>query len=156
MPAFVSIWTRDDTSEVGPTVDEERAIITVEPVGDDTGVHLVTDGAHGLWTLFIKLTPAAKAKLIADLTGGTTTGELGLPFTVAGSVAQALGQAAIDRENVTTEQVVAFFAETAQNDPLPFGEDALWDQLGPIVDQIEDAVLAKDFKRLVDGEVVPA
>lgn len=59
------------------------------------------------------------------------TGELGLPFDVAGSIAQALGAQAVDRGNVTKEQVVAFLRNE-------YDEDAIWNTLGQFIDEIED------------------
>lgn len=60
-------------------------------------------------------------------------GEMGLSYSVAGSVAQALGAQAVDRGVVTREQVKAYLASER------YDEDELWTVVGPLIDQIEDA-----------------
>lgn len=60
---FVTIYTNKDTSEAGPTVDEESATIEVEQVVEGTLIHAATDGPSGLWTVSIVLTPAMAASL---------------------------------------------------------------------------------------------
>lgn len=53
---FVSIWTGDDTSEAGPTVDEKGATVVVEPGDDTILVHITTDDASiGLWSVALTL-----------------------------------------------------------------------------------------------------
>lgn len=58
-------------------------------------------------------------------------GVLGIPTTVIGSVVQELGRAAIERGNVTDEQVVEYLTSD------DFNESVVWDTLGQIIDQIE-------------------
>ena len=68
--------------------------------------------------------------------GGPGKGELGISFNEVGSVAQSLGVAAHERENVTREEVIAYMTGPE------YDEDELWTVLGPLIDKIEDAVLA--------------
>jgi hypothetical protein len=67
-PALVSVWTAHDTAEAGPTVDDEDATVTVAP-GDGSApvLHIATDGASGLWTIAVTLTPDSVAALARDL-----------------------------------------------------------------------------------------
>lgn len=66
----------------------------------------------------------------------TTTGELGLPATEVGHIAQALGFAAVQRGRVSKEEVVAYMTSDA------FDETGRWwDPLGDIIDHIEEGTI---------------
>lgn len=71
-----------------------------------------------------------------------TMGAMGLDYGTAGSVAQAIGAQAVDRGNVTADEVRAFL--TADDGAY---ESDLWDVLGPFIDRIEDAILADHEER---------
>lgn len=60
------------------------------------------------------------------------TGAMGLPFTV-GEAAQSIAKQAVDRENVTHEQMVEFLTNK-------FDEDEFWERFGgPATDWFEDS-----------------
>lgn len=69
---------------------------------------------------------------------GDEVGELGISYDLVGGVAQSLGRAVVDRGNATREQVEAYMLST------DYDEDELWSVLGPLIDRIEDAVLADE------------
>lgn len=102
-------------------------------------------------------------------------GELGLSYSVVGSVAQSLGVAAYERGEVTRDQVVAYMTGPK------YDEDELWNMLGPWIDEIENGasrvveemiheaesmipslppheadVLKDDLIEIVDGTITPA
>lgn len=67
---FISVWTNEDTSEAGPTVDEKLATVTVErgPDGETIALHVMTDdGSVGLWTINLTLSRKHAGNLVADL-----------------------------------------------------------------------------------------
>lgn len=72
----------------------------------------------------------AEAKL-TRLFDDTPVGDLGLPFAEVGGVVQALGAAAVERGDVSHDQVVTYLKQD-------YDEDIAWTVLGPLVDEIED------------------
>jgi len=87
---------------------------------------------RALAALGVKQRPMDKPIYRAAL--GDGYGELGIPFTVVGSVAQSLGVAAYERDNVTREAVIGYMTGP------DYDEDELWTVVGPLIDEIEDAV----------------
>lgn len=64
-------------------------------------------------------------------------GELGISYNEVGSVAQALGAQAVDRGNISRDEVITFMRTVYDE-----GEVGLWDKLGPLIDEIEDGAIA--------------
>lgn len=72
--SLVSIWTGEDTSERGPSCDEQDAKVTVDDDAldmPDTDVpvllHVAADGPAGLWTVALYLKPDEARTLAASL-----------------------------------------------------------------------------------------
>lgn len=67
-------------------------------------------------------------------------GEMGLPYSVCGSVAQELAAQAVERGNVRPERMIEFLQSG-------FDEDAFWNQFGgPATDWFEDNA-SSDFSK---------
>ena len=70
MPAL-RVWTAEDTSEAGPTLDDEEATIEVDWDIDGATLHLAGhDERGGLWTVAIELPTAEAADLSRALAVG--------------------------------------------------------------------------------------
>lgn len=125
-------------------------MITQVAVGGDEYVDLQEERKSGAADTRVRASTAEASCLVPVALDGlrvlcapkrramtTNEGELGLPYKTAGGVAQALGQAVVDRGNVSREAVAAYLASDA------YDEDELWAALGPLVDKIEDAAMAR-------------
>lgn len=69
MDAKISIWTGADTSEAGPSVDDERATVEVEASGGTIQIHLASHVLGDLWTVAADLDPQTARLVAASLSG---------------------------------------------------------------------------------------